>query len=199
MLEQELTAEQASASAGNQPSDEELEARWKAGSAPAFAMLFERYHTRIFAFTLRLTRDRHLAEDLAQRAFLNLYKKPPPGTGRASFKSLLFTVARNESLNEIKRRGRRKEASLEAVGEGRARAPGESPGEQVDQQEQQAKLSAALSELPDEEREVVLLREAEGLTFREICEVTGLSRDAVRWRLAKGMERLRQRMRGGDA
>ena len=162
-------------------------------------MLFERYHTRIFAFTLRLTRDRHLAEDLAQRAFLNLYKKPPPGTGRASFKSLLFTVARNESLNEIKRRGRRKEASLEAVGEGRARAPGESPGEQVDLQEQQAQLSAALGELPEDEKEIVLLREAEGLTFREICEVTGLSRDAVRWRLAKGMERLRHRMGGGAA
>lgn len=199
MLEQQVKAGQASPGAGSQPSDEELETRWKAGSAPAFAMLFERYHTRIFAFTLRLTRDRHMAEDLAQRAFLNLYKKPPPGTGRASFKSLLFTVARNESLNEIKRRGRRQEASLEALGEGQARAPGASPGERVDQQEQQARLSAALGELPEEEREVVLLREAEGLTFREICEVTGLSRDAVRWRLAKGMERLRTRLGGGAA
>jgi RNA polymerase sigma-70 factor (ECF subfamily) len=196
MLEQ-VKADEASPAGSNEPSDEELEARWKAGSSPAFAMLFERYHTRIFSFAMRLTRDRHLAEDLAQRAFLNLYKKPPPGTGRASFKSLLFTVVRNESLNEIKRRGRRKEASLEAVGEGKA--PGETPAERVDKQEQQARLSEALGQLPEDEREIVLLREAEGLTFREICEVTGLSRDAIRWRLARGMERLREVMGGGAA
>lgn len=184
-------AEQAlSANGGEDLSDEVLEGRWKGGSAPAFAVLFERYHKRVFAFALRLTQDRHTAEDIAQRAFMNLYKKPPPGTGRASFRSLLFTVCRNESLNEIKRRGRRKEGSLETAPEasdGRV-----SPEQATQAREDQAALKVALATLPDEEREVVLLREAEGLTFREVCEVTGLTRDAVRWRLAKGMEALRQ-------
>lgn len=176
------------------PTDEELEARWKGGSAPAFALLFERYHSRIFAFALRLVGDRHAAEDLAQRAFLNLYKKPPPGTGRASFKSLLFTVVRNESLNELKRRGRRREASLEKTGEAPTRR--ESPAEAARRQEERDRVARALDELPEDEREIVLLREGEGLTFREVCEVTGLSRDAVRWRLARGLERLRGLLTG---
>jgi RNA polymerase sigma-70 factor (ECF subfamily) len=49
-----------------------------------------------------------------------------------------------------------------------------------------------LAQIPDDDREVVLLREAEGLTFREVCEVTGLTRDTVRWRLARGLEALRR-------
>ncbi|RMG10581.1 MAG: RNA polymerase sigma factor [Planctomycetota bacterium] len=175
---------------GPAPSDEELESRWKAGSAPAFAVLFERYHQRVYAFCLRLTRDAHLAEDIAQRAFLNLYRKPPPGTGRASFRTLIFTVARNEALNELKRRGRRKAAALDQVPEeADGRLP--SPAQEADAEEAARRVQEALSVLPPDEREIVLLREVEGLTFREVTEITGLSRDAIRWRLARGLERLR--------
>ena len=175
-------------------SDEELEKAWKEGSSPAFATLFERYHRRVYGFLLRFTRDAHLAEDLAQRAFLNLYKKPPGGTGRASFKSLLFTVARNEAINELKKRGRRGETDLDSAPEGRDPRP--TPAVDVAKREEAARLAAALAELPEVEREVVLLRQVEGLTFREVCEVTGLSRDAVRWRLARGLESLRQALTG---
>ena len=185
----------AAAHDGQGPSDEELEARWKGGSAPAFAVLFERYHGRIYGFAYRLTGDTHTAEDVAQRAFLNLYRKPSPGTGRASFRSLLFTVTRNEALNEIKRRGRRREAALDRSPE--AADDRRSPAEAADAREVGERVQQALATLPEDEREVVLLREAEGLTFREVCEVTGLSRDAVRWRLARGMEHLRRALQEG--
>jgi RNA polymerase sigma-70 factor (ECF subfamily) len=175
----------------DEPSDETLEAAWKAGSAPAFAVLFERYHTRVFAFALRLTGDRQMAEDLAQRAFLNLYKKPPPGTGRATFKTLIFTVVRNEGLNELKRRGRRREATIDGAPEVADRRR-DGPAAEVAGRDEAARLGEALATLPEDEREIVLLREAEGLTFREVCETTGLTRDTVRWRLTRGMERLRK-------
>jgi RNA polymerase sigma-70 factor (ECF subfamily) len=175
-------------------SDEELERRWKKGSAPAFAVLFQRYHKRVYGFALRFTGDVHLAEDIAQRAFMNLYKKPPPGTGRARFKSLVFTVARNEAINELKKRGRRGEGSLDASPEGVSQGPG--PEAEAKKQEDAARMQVALATLPDDEKEIVLLRQVEGLTFREVCEVTALSRDAVRWRLAKGLERLREALLG---
>src|SRR5688500_875254 len=174
-------------SSAGEPSDEVLEEAWKGGSAQAFAVLFERYHTRVFAFALKLTNDRHMAEDLAQRAFLNLYKKPPPGTGRATFKALLFTVVRNESLNELKRRGRRREGTLDG-GPDRADDAVVAPAEAADVSIESTRLREALAQLPEGDREVVLLREAEGLTFREVCEATGLTRDTVRWRLARGLE-----------
>jgi RNA polymerase sigma-70 factor (ECF subfamily) len=175
--------------------DEELESRWKQGSTPAFAVLFERWHARVYAFARQLTGDTHLAEDLAQRAFLNIYKKPPPGQGRQSFKALLFTVARNEALNELKRRGRRREGGMpvEAVG------ATDSPAAAAHEHEERERVRRALALVPEQEREIVLLREVEGLSFREVCEVTGLTRDAVRWRLAKGLEALQQALGRGTA
>lgn len=193
MPERLETSEDARGAAGapaGEPSDEVLEAEWKAGSTEAFGVLFRRYHARVFAFALKLTGDRHLAEDLAQRAFLNLYRKPPPGTGRASFRTLLFTVVRNESLNELKRRGRRREGTLD---EGPEHADGGAgPADLAAGRIDGEKLREALARLPESDREVVLLREAEGLTFKEVCEVTGLTRDTVRWRLARGLETLRK-------
>jgi RNA polymerase sigma-70 factor (ECF subfamily) len=170
------------------PTDEELETRWKQGSAPAFAVLFERWHGRVYGLVLRITGDRHLAEDVAQRAFMNLYASPPPGGGRSSFKALLFTIARNEAIDELRKRGRRRETSMEATPERSGGAA--SPAELADRDEVQARVRAALAHLPAETREVVLLREGEGLTIVEVCEVTGLTRDAVRWRLARGLEAL---------
>lgn len=182
------------------PPDEELETRWKQGSSPAFAVLFERWHGRVFGLVLRLTSDRHLAEDVAQRAFLKLYASPPPGAGRSSFKALLFTIARHEAVDELRRRGRRRETGLDDAPDAPLGAP--SPEDQADRHEEQARVRAALRHLPEDTREVVLLREGEGLTIREVCEVTGLSRDAVRWRLARGLEALQAALQaqqaGGD-
>ena len=70
--------------------------------------------------------------------------------------------------------------------------PWASPAAEVAGRDEAARLREALSTLPEDEREIVLLREGEGLTFREVCETTGLTRDTVRWRLARGMERLRK-------
>src|SRR5256885_11246437 len=99
-----------------EPTDEELELSWKKGSAPAFAVLFERWHRRAYAFAYRRTNgDTNLAEDVAQRAFVNLYATPPSGTGRASFKALLFTVVENELRTEARKRGRRKETAIEVT------------------------------------------------------------------------------------
>lgn len=178
----------------SEPSDEELEARWKQGSTEAFATLFERYHDRAFAFALRLTNDRHLAEDLAQRAFLNIWKKPPPGTGRAMFRTLLFTVVRNEALNDLKRRGRRRESTLDGAPD--PKGAGDRPEEAAGKEEEARRVRAALAALPEDERELVVLRTTEGLTFREVCEVTGLTRDTVRWRLARGLATLKRLLEG---
>jgi len=177
----------------NEPDDEALELAWKQGSAPAFAILFERWHRRAYAFAMRRTGgDSNLSEDVAQKAFVNLYATPPPGTGRASFKALLFTVVENELRTEARKRGRRKETSLEVALESRNDAKSDAPGSGIAVMEDRERVGAALAELPEDERTVVLLREVEGLGFREICEATGFTRDMVRGRLAKALARLRR-------
>jgi RNA polymerase sigma-70 factor (ECF subfamily) len=190
-----VAAPRAQAKAGSppeDPSDEVLEAQWKQGSAPAFAILFERWHGRAFAFAMRRTNgDAALSEDVAQRAFVNLYAKPPSGSGKGSFKTLLFTVVENEIRTEARKRGRRKEQNIEVTLEAHSNAT-ETPDATVAADEESRQLRAALAELPEEERTVVLLREVEGLTFREVCEATGFTRDVVRGRLGKALATLRR-------
>jgi RNA polymerase sigma-70 factor (ECF subfamily) len=179
-------------SSAPEPTDEQLETLWKQGSAPAFALLFERWHRRAYAFAFRRTNgDADLSEDVAQRAFVNLYAKPPPGGGRASFKTLLFTVVENEIRTEARKRGRRKEQAIEVtldVHEDRR----ETPDTGIEEEDERRRVAAALDQLSEEERVVVLLREVEGLTFREVCEATGLTRDIVRGRLGKALARLKR-------
>ena len=193
-----VAAPQASAPSGSapdDPSDETLEAQWKQGSAPAFAILFERWHGRAYAFAMRRTNgDETLSEDVAQRAFVNLYAKPPSGTGKGSWKTLLFTVVENELRTEARKRGRRKEQNIDVTLEARSNGI-ETPDATVASDDEKVKLQAALAELTDEERTVVLLREVEGLTFREVCEATGFTRDVVRGRLGKALARLRRALK----
>jgi RNA polymerase sigma-70 factor, ECF subfamily len=190
-----VAAPHAPASSGSTPDDppdEVLEAQWKQGSAPAFAILFERWHGRAYAFAMRRTNgDVTLSEDVAQRAFVNLYAKPPSGSGKGSFKTLLFTVVENELRTEARKRGRRKEQNIEVTLEARSNGI-ETPDATVADDDEKVKIQAALAELTDEERTVVLLREVEGLTFREVCEATGFTRDVVRGRLGKALARLRR-------
>lgn len=182
-------------SSPDEPSDETLELQWKQGSAPAFAILFERWHGRAYAFAMRRTNgDTTLSEDVAQRAFVNLYAKPPSGTGKGSWKTLLFTVVENELRTEARKRGRRKEQSIDVTLEARSNGI-ETPDAVVAADDEKREIQAALAELSDEERTVVLLREVEGLSFREVCEATGFTRDMVRGRLGKALARLRHALK----
>jgi len=175
--------------AAQEPSDEELERRWKQGSAPAFSLLFERYYKRVYGFAYRFVQERGAAEDIAQRAFLNLYSKPPSGGQGTTFKALVFRVARNESLNHLKWRARRREVEVEAASD--VPLDAKPPERRLDDEDQGGKLAEAFEHLPVEEREVMTLRLIQKLPFKEVCEVTGLTRDTVRYRIAKGLERLR--------
>ncbi|HZU95833.1 MAG TPA: RNA polymerase sigma factor [Planctomycetota bacterium] len=193
-----VAAPRAHAKAGSpaqDPTDEELEAQWKQGSSPAFAILFERWHARAYGYAMRRTNgDVTLSEDVAQRAFVNLYAKPPAGTSKGSFKGLLFTVIENELVSEARKRGRRKETDIAPTLAFQDNGS-ESPDATVASIEEKKIIEAALAELPEEERTVVLLREVEGLSFREVCEATGLTRDMARGRLGKALERLRRALK----
>jgi RNA polymerase sigma-70 factor (ECF subfamily) len=168
--------------------DEDLERAWKAGSLDAFAELFRRHHLLVFRFAHRIVRDAALAEDVTQRAFLNLFERPPAAASGAKFTTLLLTVARNVAINEAKSRARRRaEALPEAARDGREPDPFDlsAAGEEA------GLLAAALEALPAEDREAILLHERDGLSYREIAAVVGATVEAVRWRIGRALKALR--------
>jgi RNA polymerase sigma-70 factor (ECF subfamily) len=178
-------------------SDERLMVRFRGGDTRAFEVLVTRHRTPIFSFLVRLTGDRGRAEDLCQDTFLRVVKAAREWEERATFRTWVFTIARNLAADEARRAAFRRVEPLDAPGpRGAAQAPADDPP--PDRAAESAllrpKLEAALAALPAEQREVFLLREHSGLRFHEIAQVTGAPENTVKSRMRYALEGLRQKL-----
>jgi RNA polymerase sigma-70 factor (ECF subfamily) len=175
-------------------SDERLMLRFQAGDVRGFEELVRRHRTPVFSFLLRLTGDRGRAEDLCQETFLRVVRAAGAWEPRAPFRTWLFSMARNQAVDEARRRAFRRTEPLDDPA--RAAHPSDDPG--PDRAAEGAllrpKLEAALAALPDEQREVFLLREHAGLRFAEIAEATGVPENTVKSRMRYALEALRARL-----
>lgn len=173
-------------------SDEILLDRIREGEVDAFDLLYARYAARLFSFLARQLGDRAAAEDLLQEVFMTLLNTPSVKAHGGSLKGWLFTVARNRGTSHLRAQGRRahKEASLEI-----ARAPSRlSPELVVGHRRDIEELQGALTTLPEEQREVVLLKQLGGLTYAEIAVIQGVPEGTVKSRLHLALKSLRTLM-----
>ena len=150
------------------------------------ASLFADHHASLFRYLARLTGDPDLAEDAAQEAFVRLVERPPtPDNMRA----WLFRVGTNAARLSARTGGRRRRI-LEGAPE---RAPvGDAPllpDAAAEQQEVRAKVRDALSQLPERDRVMLLMRE-EGFSHREIAEAVGTTTGSVGTMIARALARL---------
>lgn len=176
-------------------SDEKLMLRFQAGDARAFEALVHRHRTPVFSFLLRLTADRGRAEDLCQEAFLRVVRAAARWEPRARFRTWLYALARNLAVDESRRMAFRRASSLEADPRAAALASDDpAPDAAAGAAQLRPLLEAALAALPDEQREVFLLREHAGLRFAEIAEVTGAPEPTVKSRMRYALEALRERL-----
>ncbi|ABS24468.1 RNA polymerase, sigma-24 subunit, ECF subfamily [Anaeromyxobacter sp. Fw109-5] len=176
-------------------SDERLMLRFQAGDARAFEALVGRHRTPVFSFLVRLTADRARAEDLCQEVFLKVVKASRTWEERARFRTWLYAIARNLAVDEARRAAFRRAEPLDAPGlAGAAAYPAGDPAPDAAAEAAllRPKLEAALAALPDEQREVFLLREYAGLRFAEIADVTGTPENTVKSRMRYALEGLRE-------
>ena len=179
--------------------DEELLAAYQQGDVGAFELLLRRHRAPLFTFLLRMLGDREKAEDLAQETFLRLVKGAQAWEHRARFQTWLFTIARNLCVDQSRRDRHRKADSLDQQGPDDGPAMVDSvPSREIDPSRgaESARLrpvlAKALASLPDEQREVFLLREQAGLPFKEIAELTGVNENTVKSRMRYALEALRK-------
>jgi RNA polymerase sigma-70 factor (ECF subfamily) len=166
------------------PDEAALIERARRGDRPAFAALVEHYWDRLHRWLYHLARDRHAAEDLAQETCLKAFaglRTFKPGT---NFAGWLFRIAHNNFANHC-RSLRRPEALPDELA-----ADDEGPEEQAQSNEALAELGRALRRVPPEFRGALLLRAEEGMSFREIAEVLGLTEETARWRVFKARQKL---------
>ena len=177
-------------------SDEELIEACRAGEASAFDVLVGRWEDRIRGACWRVLGSEDEARDVAQEAFLKAYRALSGFKQEARFSSWLYQIAINLCRDRLRRRRTRATVSLdelEASGpvlvESRAGAQDELIREDL-----AGAVRRAICALPHEQREVVILKEYQGLTFLEIAQALELPVSTVKTRLYRGLGQLRTRL-----
>jgi RNA polymerase sigma-70 factor (ECF subfamily) len=175
------------------PSDAELMARVRAGDRDAFGHLVARYGDDLVAYLARLTGSRERAEDLAQEAFLRLYRTVPRYRERGRLAALLYRIATNLLRSEERRdrRWRTLRPALDVHGE-RPAAPG--APQRLLQAELRRRLAAALAGLPLKLRAPLVLYEIEDWPQREIARALDCREGTVKSRLHRARARLREEL-----
>lgn len=175
------------------------------GDGPAFARLYEAYERRIFNYLLRLLGDRHEAEDATQEAFIKVMAKLPDlDHENLQFGAYLYTAARNSGYDVISARKR-----IEPGGAVPEQAESPLRGELADLEadperaalagSQEAAVQAANQRLPERQREVLALRELDGLSYDEIAGVMEMKSNAVAQLISRARIALRKELRAGAA
>jgi RNA polymerase sigma-70 factor (ECF subfamily) len=184
-------------------SDEVLMVRYQRGDREAFALLVKRYNKPVYNFVLRQLKAPALCEDLTQEVFMRLVQNAAEFKHEARFSTWLYAIARNLCIDQLRRLQHRRHPSLDQpLG---ADADGQTLGDLVSSQhpsssaersaaaaEVQASIVNAVEALPDDQREVFLLREIADLPFRDIAELTGASENTVKSRMRYALDRLKQ-------
>ncbi len=179
--------------------EQQLAYRAAAGDGAAFAELYDRYERRIFSFCQRLCGSVEDAADATQEAFVKVLQRLPKLAGReVNFSAYLYTAARNSCYDLINKRKR-----SEPVGE-IPESPRPELGDLLMDPERAAMLTSqridiqeANHRLPERQREVLVLREVEGLSYDEIAEVMSTNRNTVAQLISRARINLRNELRGG--
>jgi RNA polymerase sigma factor (sigma-70 family) len=176
-------------------SDESLVRRLRGGETAAGEMLVKRYHQSLMRYLQRLTRSDHVAEELHQQTWLSVLDhldRFDAGASSGGFKAWLFRIATNKANDLWRSRGREKTAKegLKLVTE--EEAPEASF--RMEGSEQELKLRRAIEQLPENQRQVLLLRYYSGLKFIEIAEMLGCPLNTALGRMHKAMQKLKTMM-----
>ena len=170
--------------------DHALIEAFQQGDEFAFVALYNRYKGPVYAFCAKMLLDRAVAQDVMQETFVRVYEHRQRLLNAGSFKSWLFTIARNQCLNTLRRTNRHTEFDETAA---QHSAPGsETPFGRLMKAEQVELVNRFLNELSPEYREGLVLREYQNLTYDEIAAVTRNTISSVKSRLFKARRKLGQ-------
>jgi len=186
--------------------DGDLVAAFRAGRASAFDALVGRHEGRVFRLACRILGDPEGAEDAAQETFVRAWRALGDFQGQARFSTWLTRIAINQCRNELRRRRTRKHApalSLDAQAPGTETspadtlaAPGPTPWQVAEGAEAARALAALFHGLEPEVREILVLSDAESLSYEDIAELLEVPMGTVRSRLHRARAQVR-RLLGG--
>jgi len=184
--------------------DWELIKRFLEGDEGAFNRLVLSYQNRVYGLCYRITGNLDEAEEVAQEIFITVYKSLKNFRGESRFSTWLYRITVNHCKNRMKYLGRRGYYTSESydqpleVEDGEVSRQIEAEGMDalgiLEQKETQRLVQAKISELDEEHREVILLRDMEGLSYEEIAEILGLREGTVKSRIHRARLELKGKL-----
>jgi RNA polymerase sigma factor (sigma-70 family) len=173
-------------------SDERLTRRAVGGDERAFAAIFRRYHQPLYRFCLTIVGNPEDAQDALQNTMIKVLRALPGEERRIDLKPWLYRIAHNESIDLLRRRRETRQLDVEQV------APGYGLAEDAATRERLRRLLVDLRELPERQREVLVMREMSGLDFDEIAVAIESSAAVARQTLYEARQSLHQMEEGRE-
>ena len=173
------------------PGDDALMQAWVAGDVAAFETLYRRHRDKLYRFLVRQLRNGALADEVFQDIWQRVIAARADWKPDAMFTTWLYRIAHNRLADHWRAAQHRPPPPGDADLRTARIVDPDSPERQRSEFEQRRQLQLALEALPDEQREVVLLRLEQELTLEEIGEITGVGRETVKSRLRYAMDKLR--------
>lgn len=178
--------------------EQELVSRAKQGDQEAFSELVEANQNRIYTLALRMTGSPEDGADLAQEAFLRAWRSLPSFQGESNFSTWLYRLTSNLCIDFLRREKRRKAVTAAVPLDGEEDSPPAqvpdhrfTPESELERRELRAAVDRGLAKLSDDHRQVLVLRELEGLSYVEIAGRLKLEEGTVKSRIARARLALR--------
>lgn len=172
--------------------EEELISRAQAGDEDAFAQLMDAHQRKVYGLILRITNSPEDALELSQETFFNAWRGLPNFHGESRFSTWLFRLATNVSIDFLRRENRRRSIVAGSLSDGDFEG-GDwdipdtrfTPQGEAERGELQEAVRRGLARLSDEHRTVLVLRDLNGLSYREISEILHIEEGTVKSRIAR--------------
>ena len=173
--------------------DSELMLRYKSGSLVAFETLYEKHKGPLYRYFLRNGQSPAVAEELYQEVWMKLIRSRSNYEAKAKFTTYLYQLAHNCLIDWVRKQSRRPQlvGGLETI---EATDEAATPDQSLAQHHERLGLLKALDRLPQEQREVFVLKEEAQLNLEEIAKVTGVGKETVKSRLRYANGKLKELM-----
>ena len=182
------------AGSSDNTSDEELLSAFMRGEREMFAELVYRYEAPLYGFICRLTGSPDRAPDLFQETFMRAFEGAGTFSGASSFRTWLYAIAANVCRSQGRKERRAKHADIEVSPEPANGSPG--PDGAADSREIGHRIAQAVGELPDEQREVFILKVYQDMTYPEVAEAVARPIGTVKSQMRLAVAKLRAELRG---
>ncbi len=162
----------------------------------SFEQIIQENETKIINLIYGMSGDYHIAQDLAQETFLKAFQARQSFNGQSKFSTWLYRIAVNITIDYQRKTCVRKENPTEEIEANSAIS--QDPDQKCQKTAIKDILFKAISQLPDQQREVYILREINGCSTKEVAEILNISIELVKWRLHKARTMLRKSLTEGN-